>query len=188
MDNRSHLLDIALDLFAARGYDGVGIQEIVDAAGVTKPTLYHYFASKRGLLEALLESRFGELVGSVRAASEYRRDIRLSLEITARVYFAFAQQQPVFYRMQMGMQVAPPDSEPYQAVAPYSLEQHALLESLFAQSVADHGNMRGRQRAYAATFLGMLNTYIGIYLGGYGELDDALLYQALHQFMHGIFS
>ncbi len=55
MDNRSTLLKCALDLFAARGYDGVGVQEIVEAAGVTKPTLYHYFGSKQGLLQALLE-------------------------------------------------------------------------------------------------------------------------------------
>ena len=43
MDNRARLLDCAQDLFAARGYDAVGVQEIVEAAGVTKPTLYHYF-------------------------------------------------------------------------------------------------------------------------------------------------
>ena len=33
MDNRSRLLECALDLFTARGYDAVGVQEIVDAAG-----------------------------------------------------------------------------------------------------------------------------------------------------------
>ena len=53
MDNRSAILSNALRLFAARGYDAVGIQEIVDEAGITKPTLYHYFGSKQGLLESL---------------------------------------------------------------------------------------------------------------------------------------
>ena len=51
MENRDHILDCALRLFAARGYDAVGVQEIVELAGLTKPTLYHYFGSKRGLLE-----------------------------------------------------------------------------------------------------------------------------------------
>jgi TetR/AcrR family transcriptional regulator len=41
MENREILLDRALTLFSTRGYDAVGIQEIVDSAGVTKPTLYH---------------------------------------------------------------------------------------------------------------------------------------------------
>ena len=33
-DNRSRLLTCALDLFAARGYDAVGVQEVAEAAGV----------------------------------------------------------------------------------------------------------------------------------------------------------
>ncbi len=48
--------------------------------------------------------------------------------------------------------------------------------------------MRGRQKAYAATFLGMINTYVGLALNGYATLDDQLVYRATHQFMHGIFS
>ena len=54
-DNRTGLLHSALTLFATRGYDAVGVQEIVENAGVTKPTLYHYFGNKLGLLETLLE-------------------------------------------------------------------------------------------------------------------------------------
>ena len=50
MDNRELLLNTALELFHAKGYDAVGVQEIVDRAGVTKPTLYYYFGSKLGLL------------------------------------------------------------------------------------------------------------------------------------------
>ena len=41
MDNRELLLNTALELFHAKGYDAVGVQEIVDRAGVTKPTLYY---------------------------------------------------------------------------------------------------------------------------------------------------
>ena len=43
MDNKETIMTCALDLFYARGYDGVGVQEIADAAGITKPTLYYYF-------------------------------------------------------------------------------------------------------------------------------------------------
>jgi AcrR family transcriptional regulator len=38
-DNRAELMDCALELFAAYGYDGVGVQNICEAAAVTKPTL-----------------------------------------------------------------------------------------------------------------------------------------------------
>ena len=188
MDNRTRLLNCALELFTARGYDAVGVQEIVDAAGVTKPSLYHYFSSKRGLLNALLRDHFEELNAALRQAACYEHDLPGTLQNLASVYFNFAQKHSAFYRMQMSMQFASPECESYQSVLPFSLEQYALLENLFAGAALDHGNMRGRQRAYAVTFLGMLNTYIAMYLNGYAELGDTLVYQATHQFMHGIFS
>ena len=44
------LLAAATRLFAAQGYDRTSVQEIVEAAGVTKGALYHYFGSKDDLL------------------------------------------------------------------------------------------------------------------------------------------
>jgi AcrR family transcriptional regulator len=44
------LLAEATRLFAGRGYDRTSVQEIVEAAGVTKGALYHYFGSKDDLL------------------------------------------------------------------------------------------------------------------------------------------
>ena len=61
MDNRSNILSQAVELFASRGYDAVGVQEIVDAAGITKPTLYHYFGSKLGLLNTIFTEHFTAL-------------------------------------------------------------------------------------------------------------------------------
>jgi TetR/AcrR family transcriptional regulator len=188
MDNRDILLDRALTLFSSRGYDAVGIQEIVDSAGVTKPTLYHYFSHKRGLLDALLANQFEGLIESVRTAAYYQRDLPYSLEKITRVYFEAAISNPRFFRLQISMQCAPVDSEPYQAISPYLIEQQQLLQSMFIQAVQDHGNMRGRHVMYSATFLGMIHTYIGEYLNGVTTLADPLTYLAVHQFSHGIYS
>lgn len=188
MDNPTKILDCTLELISARGYDAVGIQEIVETAGVTKPTLYHYFNSKRGLLDQLLANNFDKLIEVVSQSTEYKGDLVLTLEKTARAYFTFARENPKFYRMQLSMYFASPDSEPNQAVAGYNRKQYELLENLFIQAVKDHGNMRGRHQLYAATFTGMINTYIGLFLNGHIELTDQLVYQAVHQFMHGIFA
>ncbi len=187
-DNRSVILRHALELFAARGYDAVGVQEICDASAITKPTLYHYFGNKRGLLDALLGEYFGRLNASVGQAAVYHRDLTHTLTVTITAFFQFASAYPLFYRFQLALWFAPPESEAHQAVSPWHLEQYRLLETLFTQAAQDHGNMRNRQRAYATTFLGMVNTYVGMGLNGHICLDDELTYQALHQFMHGIFS
>ena len=65
MDTKENIMTCAIKLFANRGYDAVGIQEIVDNAGVTKPTLYYYFKSKMGLLEAISEEYFGILIHDI---------------------------------------------------------------------------------------------------------------------------
>ncbi len=45
-----HLLAVATRLFAERGFEGTSVQAVVEAAGVTKGAMYHYFASKDDLL------------------------------------------------------------------------------------------------------------------------------------------
>jgi AcrR family transcriptional regulator len=52
---QAKLLDAARALFAQRGYAGVGTEEIVRAAGVTRGALYHQFKDKEQLFEAVFE-------------------------------------------------------------------------------------------------------------------------------------
>ena len=68
MDNREAILNSALNLFWARGYDATGVQEIVDQAGITKPTLYYYFGSKQGLLQEILITNSRQLEEELREA------------------------------------------------------------------------------------------------------------------------
>jgi TetR/AcrR family transcriptional regulator len=187
-NNRDKILQKALALFAARGYDAVGVQEIVEAAGVTKPTLYHYFGNKQGLLETLLTRYFEQFYSQLEVAASYNGDLPLTLDQLIKAYFDFARANPLFYRLQLGLWFAPPDSEAYQIVMRLNEKQYHLIEEMFRQAAQDHGNMRGRHQAYAVTFIGMVNNYIGLALNGYTQLDDKLRHQAAHQFLYGIFS
>lgn len=188
MDNRQSLLNYALDLFSARGYDAVGVQQIVAAAGVTKPTLYHYFGSKSGLLAALFQQHFEPFLQSLRDAARFKGDVTMTLRTVCGAYFAFAAAHPQAYRLYLSMLYAAPHSEPFRVSHALSLEQQRLLEGLFASAAEHHGNLRGRQRAYAASLLGMINAYVTLSLNSGAELDDSLVYAVVQQFMYGIFS
>lgn len=54
---RKQLLDVALDVFADKGFHETSMNDVAEAAGVTKPVLYQHFRSKREL--------FGELLADV---------------------------------------------------------------------------------------------------------------------------
>jgi TetR/AcrR family transcriptional regulator len=53
--NRDRILLAAASLFANKGYAGTSVREIVEAAGVTKPTLYYYFKNKEELYVRLMD-------------------------------------------------------------------------------------------------------------------------------------
>jgi AcrR family transcriptional regulator len=50
---RDRILDVALDLFIDKGYDGTSLREIAERLGITKAALYYYFTSKDDILMAL---------------------------------------------------------------------------------------------------------------------------------------
>ena len=57
-DTRQHLLDTGHQIMAAKGFSGVGLNEILLTAGVPKGSFYHYFKSKELYGQALLEDYF----------------------------------------------------------------------------------------------------------------------------------
>lgn len=57
-DTRQHLLDTGHRIMAGKGFSGVGLNEILQTAGVPKGSFYHYFKSKELFGQALLEDYF----------------------------------------------------------------------------------------------------------------------------------
>jgi AcrR family transcriptional regulator len=61
---RAQLIEIGTRLFSERSFDDVSIDEIADAAGISKGLLYHYFPSKRHFYTASIDSLARTLVES----------------------------------------------------------------------------------------------------------------------------
>lgn len=55
-DTRQRILDKALELFAARGYDSVSVGEIAAAVGIRAPSLYNHFPGKQAIFDAIVRS------------------------------------------------------------------------------------------------------------------------------------
>ena len=74
---RIQLLDAANDVFTSKGYHAAAMDDIADAAGVSKPVLYQHFPSKLDLYLALLDQscdRLVEIVEEALASTEHNAD------------------------------------------------------------------------------------------------------------------
>jgi AcrR family transcriptional regulator len=67
-DRRQRYLDAAAELFAVRGYAGVGVEELGAAAGVSGPALYRHFRGKEDVLAELLVTASERLLDGAREA------------------------------------------------------------------------------------------------------------------------
>ncbi|MGE3326101.1 MAG: TetR/AcrR family transcriptional regulator, partial [Acidimicrobiia bacterium] len=54
VERRDQLLRVALTMFSSKGFHSTSMNDVAEAAGVTKPVLYQHFASKRQLFKELL--------------------------------------------------------------------------------------------------------------------------------------
>ena len=71
---RASLVAAARELFAERGFGGVGTEEIVRAAGVTRGALYHHFSGKEDLFRAVFEDMERESMEALAATASTATD------------------------------------------------------------------------------------------------------------------
>lgn len=189
MSKKDEILDLALKLFAEEGYDNTGVQKIVDEAGVKKPTLYHYFGSKEGLLDAILEKYYAPFIDELKTAGEYKGDLVVTLEKIIFHYFEFAGRNLQFYKMILNLNFSPENSLSYKSVIKYAVEQHLIIEKIFSAATRHHGNLKGKTTMHAFTFIGIINSNISFYLytKNPGDINMDGARKLCKQFMYGIF-
>jgi AcrR family transcriptional regulator len=191
MENREKILNCALELFHDRGYDAVGVQEIAERAGVTKPTLYYYFGNKKGLLEALLYQEYDVFREAVFQAADEREQIWNVLPKIASAYLDYGMKHGKAYRLMMAMFYSAKENEAYQVVRPIVEDFYGRMVRVFAGASSQLGNMNGRQQQFALGLTGMLDHYLLLMASrepdGY-EIPEEVKQGLARQFMHGIFS
>src|SRR5256714_14409627 len=95
---RRQLLDVALGVFAANGFHRTSMEDVADAAGVTKPVLYQHFASKRELYLELLDDVGSQLMVEIAKAVATAAGPRHQGESGFAAYFRFvADHQDAFH-------------------------------------------------------------------------------------------
>src|SRR5262245_48686110 len=106
------ILQSALGLFSSKGYDATSVREICEAAGITKPTLYHFYGSKEGVYRALVDGVLEDFRSQLTQQLDQGGPIVERLKRVARSYFEAARGRRELMRFIFGLIHNPPASAP----------------------------------------------------------------------------
>lgn len=84
---RTQLLEVAARLFAERGYQATTMDDVAEAAGVTKPLLYQHFNSKKDLYLELVDEVAGRILSAIAGADARAATGREKVELSLGAYF-----------------------------------------------------------------------------------------------------
>ncbi len=99
---RRQILDFAIQVFSSRGFHATSMNDVADAAGVTKPVLYQHFRSKRELYLAALNDvgdRLRQSIEKVTAEASTPRE-QVTAGLTA--YFQFVDEHNEAFQLLFG--------------------------------------------------------------------------------------
>lgn len=185
--NKDKILSCAQRLFYEKGYDCVGVQEIVDAAGITKPTMYYYFKSKHGLLECLLERGANQLVDGLKQTMRGSGGYQEILYKAVVTYIELAVENKEIYLLIISLFSSARDNEAYIAAKPYLSKLLHVVRSFFMQYANEQKHLKGREDFLAISFTGVINYYLLVYFerGASKEvlLDEEMIQNIVKQFL-----
>lgn len=143
-NTRQRIQDVALELFAERGYDKTSLREISERLGVTKAALYYHFKTKEDILVSITDDLNKPVVAIIEWGREQPRTLETKKEILRRYSDALRHAEPLFRFLQ----------ENQGSLRDLSLGQR-LKERTFALNdllVDDDAELADRVRATSALF------------------------------------
>ncbi|MBO3746626.1 TetR family transcriptional regulator [Streptosporangiaceae bacterium NEAU-GS5] len=87
-ERRDHLVKLAAEIFARKGFQATTVREIANEAGILSGSLYHHFDSKETIVDEVLRTFLEDLIARYRAALESDADPRTVLSEMVRIGFS----------------------------------------------------------------------------------------------------
>jgi AcrR family transcriptional regulator len=180
------ILRTALGLFSTKGYDATSVREICEAAGITKPTLYHFFGSKDGVYRALVEGALSaferEVERSVRAPGTAVERLRR----VATGHFGTAERERETVRFLFALVHSPPSAAPPTDFPQFYERLVALVAGVVEEGVARGELKPGPTEVRMLVFMGALGEAVcGNLVCGRPELTPALAEQLVDTVVGG---
>ena len=98
-DKRMLILQAAVRVFAAEGYEAARVGDIAKQAGVAYGLVYHYFGSKDAVLEAVFREQWGRLLAALAQAELTGDDAGEQLELAVKIVLRTWREDPDLVRL-----------------------------------------------------------------------------------------
>ena len=169
------ILTSALRLFSDKGYDATSVREICEAAGITKPTLYHFYGSKEGVYRALVDGTLESFREGMEQAVEAEGSLRERLRRLTRTYFEAARADPDLSRFILALTHDPPSSAPRTDFLRFYDEILALVTRAIEDAEARDEIAPGPENVRKLVLMGALGEAVhGYLLAGRPDLTPDL--------------
>lgn len=141
-DVRTRILNAATRLFGRKGFSATSVREVVEAAGVTKPTLYYYFGNKEALFAEAVGAQLDGLRSFIDALVQAQGPCRGRLHAFLELYVRGAIENPDKVRLMMTATAPTDASQPKVVTIERFRAELERLGDIFLQ-----GSTRGELRA-----------------------------------------
>ncbi len=98
-DKRRQILDAAVRVFAAQGFEESRVGDVAAEAGVAYGLVYHYYGSKDAVLEAVFREAWGRLLDAVAQAEQSGEDAAGQLELVVKIVLRAWRDDPDLVRL-----------------------------------------------------------------------------------------
>lgn len=179
---RDRLLDVALELFATRGYQAIGLRDLASELGLHAGSLYNHIENKQCLLFELIEGALSDLLADtkrrMRGASSHQD--RLRRFVHAFVAFNLAKKHRLLLVTREFINLTDEQKqEVNQLKASYAL----LLNAIISAECGENGQSSDRSGLITEAVIGML---YGQFLWRSIDLTEQTLTDTLTRFVMGI--
>ena len=149
VERRAQILDAAVRVFARDGFDTARVADVAAQAGVAHGLVYHYFASKQALLEAVFRQTWDGMLDAIRAVESSGQPAREQLRQVAAIILRTWRRDPDLIRVLVREVARSPQVE---AQAEAITEALAVLERIVARG-QEAGELRAGLDAKLAAWI-----------------------------------
>lgn len=187
-ETREVILASAIEAFAERGYSGTSIQDILQATGLSKPTLYYYFKNKADLFRAILDFAYDESFAMMQGAVEKEGPIEKKLCAAALSWFTFTNRHKNLMRLVLATNFAAPKEIPADTIDHLRRKRHFEFLAATIRQAQSNGELSSRYTNDELThaILGSISHHIRTnLLRSESKLDETLAARLVSIYLQG---